>query len=329
MTVPAPAATPAAPAAPAPAAPAPASGGMFDDVAITEPTRAPEPPMDAPLADPLAPQETQQPEAPKPSEEQQPGDEPNPEATKPPAGQDPVAAAPPKKWAERFDRPEDLEVAYVQSSKEGRRLAGVVKERDAALEAAQGKIQQLEDQLSLGNELKELSQDEMANMTPQAVAQHEIKRAEQQRLKRELAQRRESEAKQSKEKAEAVTREIHGLVAQMREKVADFKDLEPIMDQMIDSWPEIAGSVNSPKILLWAARGWKAAQKEQAAQQAKAKAEAQAKAKAAAEAQAAGGSGAPGSTKTPAGTERQIDPDSDEAWNRKLLQGSGKAPIFG
>src|SRR4051812_42713489 len=161
---------------------------MFDHLAIEEVARPADPLMDAPMGELAEP--TTQPEVPAKADETVTPETPKTEAEKTAEAAAPQAWKPTQEQTKHFKRPEDLEVAYVQSSKEARRLVGEVKARDASIEKANAQVRELTEQLSLGPELKELTEAEAANMTPQQVAQHEARRLDQARTKKDLEQRR-------------------------------------------------------------------------------------------------------------------------------------------
>lgn len=328
--------TPAAPAAPAPAASAPApaasSGGFLDHLGMEEKQPLPEPEMDAPLGDALAPQTPSTPqEGQPPAEPAAVPEEPKPEGANPQPASAPTAWQPTHELTKTFKDPKDLEVAYVQSSMEGLRLAKVVKDHEALVDQANAKLRDLEDQIAVGQELKPLTDAEVAAMTPQQVAQHEVRMHEQQRLKKDLDQRKKSEAKQTQEREESRVNLIKTRTMKMESDTVNFPDfgeLKPLMNNILDAIPQIAGYERSPDVLYFFAKGYRAHEMQKASKAAAAKSAEDAKAKAAADAAGAGGTGKTGSEKTPAGSQREIDPKSDEAHNLRLLRGNRPQPIF-
>lgn len=333
--MPEPAATPAAPAAPAAsAAPAPAVG-MFDHAAFEEPKPVAQPEMDAPLGLP-----GQSPEPEKPSEPAAPVEgEPAPEPEKP-AGETPAAATAPEPkllavfpeiGSRGFKSVEDLEIAYKRSSQEGQRLAKEYNARESELESAQNKVRDLEAQIAAGPEITELSKEELEAMGPIEAARHFAKLAEQRILKKQSEERKASEAKQAKAAQENLVSEIKARAESMRQdkqRFPDFDELQPVMDEFIDYEPNITGHKGSPMILYYAAKGYKAVQTDAASRKAAAEAAAKAKAKADADSAAAGANGSPGAEQKPAGTVKELDPNSDEAHNQRLIRGAKPKPVF-
>lgn len=284
--------------------------------------------MDAPLTG-LSPAV---PEVPKPVAEAAKTEEPKIVDGKPvaPVANQPVV--PEKLWAGQFKRPEDMEVAHLQSSKEGRRLAGELKARETALEAANAQVKELTDKLNMGPELKELTDADMQNMTPQQIALHVTKQAEQQRLKASLAEKSVAQAKATKQEQEARSTAIMERSRAMendKERYPDYNELVPVMEDILDFEPMLSGHPGSPLVLYYAAKGYRAAQGAAEAAKASATSEEKAKVKAAADASAAGGTGPTSSAAVPAGSERNVDPDSDEAHNAALLRGGRRASVFG
>lgn len=303
---------------------------MFDHLGIEEKAAPAQPDMDAPLPDSLQPPVAPQPEAPKPAETEKPAEDGKTEAAKP--AEDPKTAWQPKfNETKHFKRPEDVEVAYVESSKEGRRLAGVVKETETALEKVSQELGLIKMQQEIGPELKDLTEEQMSTLTPQQVAMHVAKQSEQKQLKARLEEKRQAAGKEAKQSEEQRTNLIVGRAKAMErdaEKFPEYKDCMPLMDELLDWEPGIAGHPNTPMILYLAAQGIRAAEAKKAGKAAAAKAAGDAKTKAASDASAAGGTGAPGSEKTPAGTQPSVDPSSDLAHNMALVRGNRPKPVF-
>lgn len=331
----APAAAPAAADSSAPAAPAAVStsgGSLFDHLALAEKPIIQEPGMDQPLGSPFAAPEQQ-----KSTEAgTQPETESKPAVAKtgeenPSTEVKPKADEPGRMYADRFKTVEHLEVAYKQSSQQGRRLAKEVETRGVELEKAQSKIKELEAQVALGPETKEPTDDELKAMDPIAAAKALNRYSDQKRTREALAEKRSAEERQAKQSSEALYNEVVGRarsMAQDKEKYPDYGELEGIMSEFLDYEPSIAGHRGTPLVLYFAAKGLKSAQADVAARKASKASTDTAKVKAAADAAAAGGTGPAGSEKTPAGTERKLDPNSDEAHNMALLRGGKPKPVF-
>ena len=296
--------------------PAPSgSGGVFDNLAL--------PPEEAPPTPPVAPEA---PETPLKVEEPL-APEGKPASEEPPKPTPPVAA-PPKLYAGRFTTPEHLEIAYDESSKEGRRLAGLLKNADATAEALQEKLEELELQSQLGS-FKELTPEELKALHEQDalkaaeyLAQLNVHKSDKARMERELKERQ----KQAKREDEIRIASIEAKAESMERDVQNFpnfKVYQPLMDQIMNRVPEISGHKWSPEIIYYAAAGYVAAQaaKQSASQSEESRKKAEEEARA--QAQRAGSSGPTGTNSAPPGGEG----DSDEAFNKRLQQKAPK-PLF-
>ena len=235
-----------------------------------------------------------------------------------------AAAKPAKVWADQFKTPEDLEIAYRHSSVEGKRLAKMVKEQEAAhasaLSAAQDRIAELEIQAELGPEIKEPTEDELEKMGPVKSMLHLQKISERKALAASLKGRTEQRKAEAK-KAEAQLKAHHDMAWDEMERDAehfpDFNDLKPVMKSILDLEPGVAGFPNSPLIAFLAAYGRRALGKRGELAKKEAGSKAAAKAKAGAGAAAAGAAGS-GASKEPISTKKAPAADSDEAVNNGL-----------
>lgn len=286
-------------------------------------------PPDDPVQDP--PLGTVEEEAAKsqPQTETEPGEEVKPLEGTPPAAATPKPAEPAKLWAGKFQKPEDLEVAYAQSSKEGQRLAQEVSGRKAELEKLLSEKRELELKVELGPEPKELTKEELDAMTPNDVARYYSERSERKIRVEQIKKEREAQAKQEKVNDDARVSHIVNRASQMEKDVEnfpDYKDLHPLMDEIMDVEPGVRGLRRTPEILYFAAFGMRALQAARKGKTETAAAEKIAKDKAAADTSRAAGPGPTPSEKIP-GSGADANDDSDEAHNLRLIRAQ-KRPIL-
>ncbi len=317
--------------APAPAAPAANAGGMFDDVAFSDPGDAGAPTDQRPQLDPPITDGITSPAAvaaaPAPGEPGKP-------AAPAPAPGTPAVPAPPKLWAGQFGKPEDLEVAYTHSSKEGRRLRGLLTEAEEHLANQKARMAELQGELEGKNiPFKELSNEELNSLNPAAQVTYALdKRAHDEavvKAKSDAKAKFEATTRQAKETEDIVTNTCKRMLKD-ESNFPHYGELIPVMDEILDTVPGLRGHKFTPQVAYFAALGYMEAQKMRAGQQASAESAAEAARKAAADAARVGAvsSGAPG-TGLPAGMgSASPEPDSDAAHNAALIRAGRRRDPF-
>lgn len=305
-----PAAAPAAPAA-APAAPA-EDQGLFGSLAIEDPGAQPAPAMDPPM---------DQAEAAQPAAEPPPQEEPTPEPK--PEEKPPEAAKPATLLAGRFKSPQELEIAYGESSKEGLRLHSLLKETDSQLADLKSQVATLKAQAEVPPPEPELTKDQLELMTPEERAAYgtrrELAKHQAVQAKKAAEDRLKQEAAGDQARHDKIIKTCEAMEKDSK-KWPDFKALQPLMEELLAAAPELRGREYTPQMAYWAAFGYRALQAQTAASNAGQQAEEDARQKAAAAAAvaaagsggAAGAGGSPATPKGPAG--------DDEAFNDALIK---------
>ena len=292
-------------------------GGVFDNL------RVPSLPADSPSSLEPSPPVSSSPNVVAPG---QPGGE----STSTPITPAPTTT-PSKLYAGRYQSVEQLESAYDNSSKEGRRLAGILKERDTNLKKLNDQLAELQLQADLG-QFVELSPEELAKLeenAPHKASEYrmelKMRKAETARIKRDKAVT-ETHAAEQKQALEA---SIMTRVDTMEADPVNFpgyKALQPIQDELIEATnEEITGYSWSPDILYLAAKGWQQLHVEKQSRISSEQARKAAAAKAAADAQQLGSNGAPTISNIPSGNGAGTD--DDNAFNQRLIK-AGPQPIF-
>lgn len=234
----------------------------------------------------------------------------------------PAEPAASKLWAERFKTPEELEVAYSHSSKEGKRLATTVKEQEAAHDKTVGelrdKIAELEILAEAGPEIKEPTDEELEALGPVKATRLLQRLSDRKTLLHSLKGRKEQRERDAKSEVGALKGHIDGQIDAMladAQRFPDYGVLQPDMTMIMDAEPGVTGHPNSPQIVYLAAYGRRALKRDGEARTKTKESEDAAKAKAKAAAVGAGAAGATGGgAKEPAKPSDQ-DLDSDEAFN--------------
>ena len=216
---------------------------------------------------------------------------------------------------------EDLVKAFEHSSAEGLRLNDSVKQAIARANAAEAKLMEMEAKLEATPPFAVLSKEQLAELTPAEQTEYVLKKnaweTQQEARKEKLARTQEAQKLQESETKEY----IYSRTQQMYESATEYpgyRELMPVMEQILDRVPSLGGMKETPDILYYAALGLQKHNEGKVAKSAEEKAKAEAAAKAAADA-AAAGSGNPPAPVNPA----PEDDDSDEAFNKRLL---AKAP---
>ena len=208
--------------------------GIFDSIAIKEPVRS-EPKLET--GDQVEP-EVEEAVEPEPEVKVEAKVEPEVKETPEPKTEEA------KTYAGRFKKVEDLEVAYEQSSKEGKRLYDTVKEKESALEAKEAEIAELKAKLEEGPAPKELTEDELSQMSPHQVAQYFAEKTKREILGQQKKEKTEAQTKRQKQESEDTRRAILSDVEVMRkdkEKYPVFEDLQPVMKDIMDRFPAVTG----------------------------------------------------------------------------------------
>ena len=274
----------------------------------------------------------------KPADEQGEGEQANdqpevaPETPETPAADPAKPAVPEKLYAGQYKTPEELEIAFGHSSREGKRLAAYTKELEAASAKTQGelsaRIAELEILAEVGPEMKEPTDEELEAMGPVKAMRLTQKMSDRKTRLAQLKAQREQSEKTSKAEAQAKETRIVNLAKNMRSmkdeagnsRYPDFDEVAPIIDELIDFEPGAFGHEKSPIIGYYAAYGFRALQKDRAAKTKTKESEEAAKAKARAAAAGAGAAGATGTGKDPAVTKTGPEPDSDAEANDRLTK---------
>jgi hypothetical protein len=217
---------------------------------------------------------------------------------------------------------EELAKAYEHSSTEGMRLNETLKQtlqRTAAIEA---KYNELQLKLDETPPFKILSKEEIKELDPADQTEYIIKKNawEQKRETRKetLAKMQEAHKAEADElKSYIYTRSEH--MTKNAQEFPGYTELIPVMEQILDRMPTLAGRRETPDILYYAALGLQKYRESKVSQSAAEKARQDAANKAAADA-AANGSGNP---PAPVNATSPQDDDSDEAFNKRILS---KAP---
>lgn len=328
MSQPAPAA-PATPAAPAPA-PAPAAPqGVFDAFAAGEPH-----PSEATPSAPAARAAAAVPEpapAPEPATPEPPIEAPatDTEAPAPAEGQPPAPAPVALETLEvkthdgRSVKVPELVSLYEHSSREALKVVAANKEYAAKAKEYEVKIQQLELEKSLGPVLPDLTKEQEEAMTPAQISAHHSKQLEAKIMRGNAEKELKLEQQNRAAAADKLGGEIIALGRSMEADDANYpgyKELRPLMQEVMDLEPGVTGWPQTPKILFYAAEGMRSLRVKAESAKATATAAEKAKLKGTADATRTGGPGPTGAVKTPAGTATKAPAvGSDEAHNLAMI----------
>ena len=306
-----PAATPAA-AAPTPAstpAPAPQStGGFLDHVRIPEPS-----PADSKQTPPATP----------PAAATEPGKTPDP--AQPNAGEQPPVVFKTTIRGREYTG-DDLAKAFESSSAEGIRLDQAVKQIQQELTAERAARAEIEEKANETPPFKVLTKSEMKELDPVDLAEY-ISKRDKWETQKDTRKESLTKAKAAYEaETKAVKEHIYARSEHMMNNTVEFpgyKDLMPVMEQILDRAPHMAGKRETPDLLYFAALGLQKYREGKVSKDAEQKAKDEVAAQAAAQAAAAGGGNPP----APVGAPPPEDDDSDEAFNKRLLA-KGPKSIF-
>jgi hypothetical protein len=235
-------------------------------------------------------------------------------------------------WAGRFKTPEDLEVAYDQSSKEGRRLSAALKDQqranEEAIAAMRNEISELKLAAELGPEIPEPTEQEMEAMGPVKAMRAMEKSRERKAKAQQLADAKAKREADAKRYSSDLRAHINKSIEEMKGDTKNFPDYAALQDGMNAIMDlEDQGPQNGPLIVYLAAYGRRALAQAAEASEKSSQSAAQAKAKAQAAAAAAAAPGGSGGSPASPGTKPAIDPDSDEAHNRRLVEAAGRRHV--
>ena len=304
-----PAAAPAASTTPAAAPVTKQTGGFLDHIKTSESSPA------VTTQEPTAPAAGTTPET-SPATAPAPGE--TPEPATPEAGKPTQSVVFKTTVRGREYTGEELAKAFELSSNEGLRLNETVKQHISRATAAEAKAAELQAKLDEVPPFKLLTKEEIKELEPAEQVEYALKKnaweTQRDSRKEQLAKTQQAQVAEAQE----TKNYIFGRTEHMLTNAAEFpgyKDLMPVMEQILDRVPSLAGRRETPDILYYAALGLQkyregkaSTSKEEEARQATA-----ATAKAAA---AAAGGGIP---KAPVGASNPGDDDSDDAFNKRVL----------
>lgn len=310
-TASAPGATPA-PAASTPAPAAAQSGGFLDSIKLPErsPAETPATPQGTPPATPAAEGTT-------------------PEPTAPDADAQPPAAPVFKATVRGKEYTGDeLVKAYQASTTEGLKiphLTETIKRSTQEIATLRAKITEFETKALETPPFKLLSKDELKELESADQTEYVIKKAlwERERDERKVALTKMQQAQES-ESAE-IKSYIYARTQEMFEdpvKYPGYKDLVPAMEDILDRVPQLGGLKETPELLFATAYGLKALKELTVSKTEEEKAREAAASKAQADATAAGSGNPPAPVNTPS-----TDNDSDEAFNKSILDAHNKSMV--
>lgn len=304
----APAATPAAataPATPAPAtsqAPTQQAGGFLDHIKLPEGS-----PADNKQA-PAAPAAGAAPETPPAAA----GTTPEPEAGKP----TPVVFKTTIRGREFTG--EELAKAYEHSTTEALRLKDSEKQHQQRATAAEAKITELLTKLDETPPFQVLTKEQLKELDPADQVDYAVKKnaweTRRDSRKEQLAKVQETQKAQAQETKNYIYSRTEHMLSNATE-FPGYKDLMPVMEQILDRVPSLAGMRETPDVLYYAALGLQKYREGKVSQSAEEKARQEAAATAQAQAAAAGGGNPP----APVAPTPPVDDDSDEAFNKRVL----------
>jgi hypothetical protein len=248
-----------------------------------------------------------------------------------------TAPTPARKFAGRFETVEELEKSYDASGAEARRILQVATEaqaglkvKDTAIAELNARIEALNLEKQLGPEIKDPTPEELAGMTPQQQAAHEISKLKRDQLKEKLETQKKTSEAAAKADAESRQQTVLSRIEHMtksEEEYPGFGDYMkvdgegkgPIADWM-PLLPMLSGHPIAPLVLYLLAKGHESIQKDRASAAATKKSALEAAALVSASLPAASGpAGGPSPLPEPSKTTSTIDPDSDEGHNARLI----------
>jgi len=290
----------------------PTSGGILDHIKVAEPS-----PADKPMTDQTTPSTDTTQQSATPTDEA--GTE---EKTTQPVTFDTAKVT----IKGREFTGKDLVKAYESSSDEGLRLSKVNKQLQETVAQLEKQYLELQTKFEETPPFKILTEDEIAELpVPKQVeylTQKQKWESDKTSRKEELAKLQTKEQQmQEQTKSYVIARSQH--MSETPDKWPEYSGLVPIMEQIIEVAPFLTGYRETPDILYYTALGLKAyrEQVEKKVLESKSKQEASAQAKA--QATATSGTGVSAPIITP-GSENE---DSDEAFNKRILQKAQK-PLF-
>lgn len=237
----------------------------------------------------------------------------------------------PKLWAGSYKTPEELEIAYKHSSGEGKRLSVALKtqvvEHEKTVAQLRDQIEELKIAAEAGPEIAELTEEQLEAMGPVKAMRFLQKMSDRKSALANLKARREAREQQSKKDEASLVSHIKQTASGMEKDAAnypDYLDLQGNMEAIMDAEPGITGLPNTPYLLYFAAYGQRALKRDSEAKSRTEKSKEAAKLKAKAAAVGAGAAGAAGGAKGLVESHGNVDPDSDEAYNERLVKAGNK-----
>lgn len=173
-----------------------------------------------------------------------------------------------KKWGGRFATPEDLEkefsqleVRYGESSSEGKRLHQTLEGTKAEIAKHKAELAALNERVRKNSSFKELSEQELQKLREESPAAYtDYVLAKRQRDQEEAdfktSQERQSQTRETEQRE--VSTAVRNRVMEMRANPNDYphyRELEPVMEELLDMAPHLSGYKSSPDILYMAALG--------------------------------------------------------------------------
>ena len=308
VTTPAVVTTPATPTPASTPAAAPQAGGFLDHIKTPESSPA---------------VSTQQQPATPPAAAPAPGTTPDPATPK--AGEQPPVVFKTTIRGREYTG-DDLAKAFESSSAEGIRLDQAVKQIQQELTAERAARAEIEEKANETPPFKVLTKSEMKELDTVDLAEY-ISKRDKWETQKETRKESLTKAKATYEaETKAVKDHIYARSEHMMNNAVEFpgyKDLMPVMEQILDRAPHMAGKRETPDLLYFAALGLQKYREGKVSRDAEQKAKDEVAAQAAAQAAAAGGGNPP----APVGAPPPEDDDSDEAFNKRLLA-KGPKSIF-
>lgn len=246
-------------------------------------------------------------------------------------GADPGANPPqgaPKLFAGRFKSPEELEEAYYESGREGRRLYELTKSLGKERGDFETKVRDFEAQLTAlrsQSAFKELSDAELQKLREENPASYidylrdKDKRDGAIRTEKEKAEAARKESEDKKRQTEEAISRGHREMLTDPKRYPGYRELQPAIDQVLDIAPELAGHDWTPKILYYVAKGLQSLRAERQALSQTDEERRKAEAEASARAGTTGTPGRPGQTGA-AG-------DGLDELNREIMAGARKSVL--
>lgn len=223
-------------------------------------------------------------------------------AEKPPQPQDP-----PRVYAGRFNKVEQLEEAYMASGQEARRLQAEFIQETKERERIQREFEDFKADRDLQGQFQALSPEDekrLKDEDPGKWMDYRFALKEHSGKMESAKKAREEARRMADEEGKNINAAIRKSVIRMmgdQEKYPGYNQLQVVGDRILDIAPELAGHEWTPVILYYASKGLQAISAERKALQAAKAARGQAGGHADATARQTGGTGTAGGSGAPAG----------------------------